>query len=205
LRTWENAGVLTIEVASRPEASDILSSPDRCADVCYLLSIGDGQDKLPVGYENVPHRMRLLMADVVTEFGATEHDIRKILRLAEQLRSGTGKILIHCEAGVSRSSAAALIMYACWLGPGREREAMTRVLAQRPMAVPNRRMVELADKLLTRGGALVNVLVDEIETPELFEERTGSPAPRCYRCNTRYTATVSCRCGGRASLPRWEL
>lgn len=153
-----NVPKLTIEVASRPEAADILSSPRRRAEVTYLVSIGDAHDELPVGYDNVPRKLRLLVADVVTELGATEEDVRQIIRLAEGLRSGTGKVLIHCEAGVSRSSAAALIMYACWLDPGCEREAMGRVLAQRPVAIPNRRMVELADKLLNRGGRLVGVL-----------------------------------------------
>jgi len=66
--------------------------------------------------------------------------------------------LIHCEAGVSRSTAAALILYACWLGPGLEAEAMERVLAQRPLAIPNRRMVALADDLLNRGGHLLKAL-----------------------------------------------
>jgi predicted protein tyrosine phosphatase len=148
----------TIEVTSRFEAGDILSSPQRCAEVMYLLSIGDVQDDLPIGFENVERKLRLLVADVITEFGATEQDIQQIITLAEELRSATGRILIHCEAGVSRSSAAALIMYACWLGPGRELEAMTRVLAQRPIAIPNRRMVEIADKLLDRKGRLVKVL-----------------------------------------------
>jgi len=151
---------LTIEVASRYEAGDILSSPKRCATVTYLLSIGDVQDELPVGYENVEGKLRLLVADVVTEFGATEQDISKIITLAEDLRSATGRILIHCEAGISRSSAAALIMYAYWLGPGHEHEAMARVLAQRPVAIPNRRMVELADKLLDRHGNLVAALYE---------------------------------------------
>jgi predicted protein tyrosine phosphatase len=149
---------LTIEIASRPEAGDILSSPHRCADITCLVSIGEQHDALPAGYDNVRHRLRLLVADVVTELGATEADVQQIILLADGLRSSTGRILIHCEAGVSRSSAAALIMYACWLGPGREPEAMERVLAQRPVAVPNRRMVELADKLLDRGGRLVEVL-----------------------------------------------
>jgi predicted protein tyrosine phosphatase len=149
---------ITIEVASRPEAADILNSPQRCAEVTCLVSIGDPHDELPAGYNNVPHKLRLLVADVVTELGATEEDVRQIIRLAERLRSGTGRVLIHCEAGVSRSSAAALIMYACWLGPGREREAMGQVLAQRPVAVPNRRMVGLADRLLGRGGRLIGVL-----------------------------------------------
>lgn len=149
---------LMIEVASRPEASAILSSPHRCAEVTFLVSIGDPYDELPIGYDNVPHKVRLLLADVVTELGATEEDVRRIIGLAEDLRSGTGKVLIHCEAGVSRSTAAALIMYACWLGPGRERDAMERVLAQRPVAIPNRRMVELADRLLDRRGHLVKML-----------------------------------------------
>jgi predicted protein tyrosine phosphatase len=49
-------------------------------------------------------------------------------------------------------------MYAYWLGPGYEREAMERVLALRPIAIPNRRMVALADKLLNREGRLAGVL-----------------------------------------------
>lgn len=147
-----------IEVTSRYEAGDILSSPRRCAEITYLLSIGDVQDDLPLGYDNVDRKLRLLVADVVTEFGATDHDIQRIIELAAELRSVNGRILIHCEAGVSRSTAAALIMYACWLGPGREREAMARVLAQRPIAMPNRRMVEIADSLLDREGRLVEVL-----------------------------------------------
>jgi predicted protein tyrosine phosphatase len=149
---------LTIVVASRPEASDILVSPESCAEIICLVSIGDSHDELPAGYDNVTRKVRLLVADVVTELGATEDDIRRIIRLAEGLRSDTGRVLIHCEAGVSRSAAAALIMYAYWFGPGREQEAMERVRAQRPVAMPNRRMVELADSLLDRAGRLVEAL-----------------------------------------------
>ena len=149
---------ITIEVTSRPEAGDILSSPHRCAEIACLVSIGEPHNELPAGYENVPRKLRLLFADVLTDLGATEDDVRRIIRLAEGLRGGTGKVLIHCEAGVSRSAAAALIMYACWLGPGREREAIEAVRAQRPIAAPNRRMVDLADRLLHRGRRLVAVL-----------------------------------------------
>lgn len=149
---------MVIEVASRPEAAAILTSPRRCAEISCLLSIGHGNDELPEGYDNVMNKLRLLVADVVSEEGATEDDVRQIIRLAESLRGARGKVLIHCEAGVSRSPAAALIIYACWLGPGQEQEAMERVLAQRPVAMPNPRMVELADKMLERGGRLVGVL-----------------------------------------------
>jgi predicted protein tyrosine phosphatase len=150
--------VPTIEVASRWEAGEILCSPQRRNEILFLLSIGDVQDDLPAGYDHVNRKLRLLVADVVSEFGATDQDISQIISLARELRSAAGRVLIHCEAGISRSSAAALIMYACWFGPGREREAIMRVLEQRPIAIPNRRMVEIADRLLDRKGCLLAVL-----------------------------------------------
>ena len=146
---------IRIEVLSRSEAGQMLCAPERCAEITYLVSIGDGDDPLPEGYENAGRKVRWLIADVVTEEGATEEDIRRIINLAQQLRSENGTLLIHCEAGVSRSTAAALIMYACWLGRGREDEAMRRVIAQRPFAIPNRRMVALADRLLALDGRLI--------------------------------------------------
>jgi predicted protein tyrosine phosphatase len=149
---------LTIEVASRFEAATILCSAHSCAELTFLVSIGDPYDELPAGYDNISRKLRLIIADVVTELGATEDDVWQIINLAESLRSAKGRVLIHCEAGVSRSTAAALIMYACWLGPGSEQDAMERVLKQRPIAMPNPRMVELADRLLNRGGRLVDVL-----------------------------------------------
>jgi predicted protein tyrosine phosphatase len=96
-----------------------------------------------------------MIADVVTEEGATEEDVRGIIQLAEQLWSESGTLLIHCEAGISRSTATALIIYACWLGRGHEDEAMERVITQRPYAIPNRRMVALADNLLALDGRLL--------------------------------------------------
>lgn len=150
---------LVIEVASRVEASEILSSPRHLAKITWLVSIGAEEDELPSGYDTISRKLRLLFGDTLDEeSGATEADILSLIRLAQDLRSAKGKVLIHCEAGVSRSTAAALILYACWLGPGLEAEAMERVLAQRPLAIPNRRMVALADDLLNRGGHLLKAL-----------------------------------------------
>ncbi len=148
-------GEVEIEVVSRLEAEKILCSPYSCAEITYLVSIGDPYDSLPQGFENVEHKLRMLIADVVTEEGATEEDVQQIIQLAGHLKSRSGKVLIHCEAGVSRSTAAALIIYACWLGPGREHEAMERVIARRSIAIPNRRMVKLADSLLHLDGRLL--------------------------------------------------
>jgi predicted protein tyrosine phosphatase len=150
---------LVIEIASRCEAGDILSSPERCGEVTYLISIGAPSDELPIGYNNISSKVRLLFGDTLDEeSGPSELDVRTLMELAQNLRSSSGKVLIHCEAGISRSTAAALILYACWLGPGREHEAMRRVLTTRPIAIPNRRMVELADHLLKRGGRLLEAV-----------------------------------------------
>ena len=153
---------IKIEVLSRLEAGEILCSPELCAEITYLISIGDGDNPLPSGYENAERKVRWLIADVVTEEGATEEDVRRIIQLAEQLRSDKGTLLIHCEAGVSRSTATALIIYACWLGPGREDEAMERVIAQRAYAMPNRRMVALADRLLGLDSRLLQARDDHM-------------------------------------------
>lgn len=63
-------------------------------------------------------------------------------------------LLIHCYAGVSRSTAAAFIA-ACALDPERpEAEIAQRIRALSPTATPNAMLVEIADRLLGRGGRM---------------------------------------------------
>ena len=63
-------------------------------------------------------------------------------------------MLIHCFAGVSRSTAAAYIA-ACALKPNRDEFAVARALrAASPTASPNTRLVALADDKLGRRGRM---------------------------------------------------
>ncbi|WP_395665947.1 tyrosine phosphatase family protein [Methylocella sp.] len=63
-------------------------------------------------------------------------------------------MLIHCYAGVSRSTAAAFIA-ACALNPARDEFEIAAVLRQRsPTATPNGRLVALADSMLRRKGRM---------------------------------------------------
>jgi len=66
----------------------------------------------------------------------------------------TGPILIHCLAGISRSTAAALVALAL-SAHGREDIVARQLRQAAPHASPNRRIVALADRLLGRGGRLI--------------------------------------------------
>jgi predicted protein tyrosine phosphatase len=63
-------------------------------------------------------------------------------------------MVIHCYAGISRSTASAYAA-ACALNPGREETAIAWELRRASRtAVPNRLIVALADKLLKRDGRM---------------------------------------------------
>jgi predicted protein tyrosine phosphatase len=63
-------------------------------------------------------------------------------------------MVIHCFAGVSRSTAAAYIA-ACALEPGRDEFAIARAIrAASPTASPNSRLIALADDALGRRGRM---------------------------------------------------
>ena len=64
-------------------------------------------------------------------------------------------LLIHCYAGVSRSTAAAFAVL-CALAPGwSEAEAALRLRMASPSATPNPRLVALADAALGRDGRMI--------------------------------------------------
>lgn len=64
-------------------------------------------------------------------------------------------IVVHCFAGISRSTAGAFIT-ACALRPERdEAEIAARIRAGSPSATPNLRLVRFADDILGRRGRMV--------------------------------------------------
>lgn len=68
---------------------------------------------------------------------------------------GEAPLLIHCEAGISRSTAAAFIL-ACRHRPDLREAAIAAALREAsPCATPNPLMVALADDLLGRVGRMV--------------------------------------------------
>jgi predicted protein tyrosine phosphatase len=67
-------------------------------------------------------------------------------------------MVIHCYAGVSRSTASAFLA-ACALRPDvAEREWAARIRAASPTATPNIHIVQLADDALRRSGRMVRAI-----------------------------------------------
>ncbi len=79
------------------------------------------------------------MGELIESLRATEPDAR---------------VLFHCIAGISRSTAAALIALTLD-ADGREQEAARQLRLAAPHAHPNRRIIALADEILRRDGRLI--------------------------------------------------
>jgi predicted protein tyrosine phosphatase len=67
-------------------------------------------------------------------------------------------MIVHCWAGISRSSATAFVL-ACDRNPGVDERAIALTMRQRAKhAYPNRRIVALADDVLGRRGRMVDAV-----------------------------------------------
>jgi predicted protein tyrosine phosphatase len=69
-----------------------------------------------------------------------------------------GHLLIHCHAGVSRSTAAMAMLLAQLYPDEDEDRLFGRLLEIRPQAWPNSVMIGFADDLLSRGGRMTEAL-----------------------------------------------
>jgi predicted protein tyrosine phosphatase len=78
-------------------------------------------------------------------------------------------MVVHCYAGVSRSTAAALIT-ACALRPERSERAVAALIRERsPTATPNLKLVAVADDILGRGGRLYDAAASIGRGADCFE------------------------------------
>ena len=129
-------------------------------DVSHVLSIIDPDEPVPPILKRMDLRGHRVFRfdDIVADYPGFDSPQRghvaELLEFGRSLDAGTRHLLIHCHAGVSRSTAAAAILMA-QPNPGREDEAFLALLDMRPHAWPNTRMVQFADALLERDGALV--------------------------------------------------
>jgi predicted protein tyrosine phosphatase len=86
--------------------------------------------------------------------------IREMLTFAEGW-DRSAPFLVHCWAGISRSTAAAFILLNQIHGAGREYDIAETLRFYAPHAQPNRLMIRHADKLMNREGRMIGA-VDEM-------------------------------------------
>ena len=97
-----------------------------------------------------------------------KEQIREVLDFGAELDEGAN-LLVHCMAGVSRSTACAMAILARHSGPGSERQIAEYIRKIRPRAMPNRLVLSHADELLERDGALLGAC------DAVFGGPTGAP------------------------------
>jgi predicted protein tyrosine phosphatase len=85
-----------------------------------------------------------------------EH-IAEILRFAREWNHA-GPLVVHCWAGISRSTATAFITLCAINDDGVEHEIARSIRQASPTAMPNPLMVEIADDALGRGGRMVDAI-----------------------------------------------
>lgn len=142
----------------------VVSPLSRMAECCVrhragsLLSLvaHDQQFHRPACIRADRHR-RIHVNDVATETAGlvapAERHVLEVIDFA-RLWDRQEAVVIHCWMGISRSPAAALIA-ALAVDPEQDDARLVRQLRSvSPASTPNPLLVEIADGLLSRGGAL---------------------------------------------------
>jgi predicted protein tyrosine phosphatase len=129
--------------------------------VSHVLSILDPDHPVPdaFGHWDEHARLELRFHDIVDELPGmippSTADVARILDFGRELGE-VAHLLVHCHAGVSRSTAALTLLLA-QARPDPE-AALDEVVRIRPRAWPNLRMLEHGDELLGLGGTLVDAV-----------------------------------------------
>ena len=183
-------GLVTVTDCTRAGALTMGSTRDR---ICGLISISDAiPEKRPPreAMARIP-TLRLTFDDVecestmdfpsaggiITTWDAPQKEhVERALTFARNHAHPSKRIVIHCFAGRSRSTAIGLAVIAQHLGPGHEAEAMTQLLTACERApLPNMRIVAFADEILGRAGALVAVAQQQNDDPQPAEAERDKP------------------------------
>ena len=134
--------------------------------VTHVLSIVDPDCPDPHAFQAYETHDRTILRfhDIVEPFDGfvmpEPGHVEAILSFGEALSRGAaarkrpGHLLVHCHAGISRSTAAMAMLLAQVYPEEDEDHIFERLVGIRPQAWPNSRMIGFADRLLSRNGGL---------------------------------------------------
>jgi predicted protein tyrosine phosphatase len=118
------------------------------------------------------HHLALFMHDIAEEqpdmVAPSQTHVGRLLSFAASW-DRTRPMLIHCYAGISRSTAAAYIIAAA-LVPDRDEAELAQTLRRlSPSATPNPRLIMIADSILGRDGRMIGAVAAIGRGADAFE------------------------------------
>jgi predicted protein tyrosine phosphatase len=126
--------------------------------------------------------LQVAIHDITEDIGEWQapasSDTEKLIRFVEGW-DRSAPLLIHCWAGISRSSASAFIT-ACVHNPRTDEEEIAWAIRNAsPTASPNGRLVGHADALLGRGGRMTRA-VEKIGRGDVSDEARAFSIPSTF-------------------------
>lgn len=142
----------------------------------HLVTCINGQSMIDTSAAIPADRhLRLEMNDIsMPQAGLVPPDVGHVSSLIAFAQSWPrdAPMVIHCWAGISRSSAAAFIALCALNGDVDETVIAQSIRKASPTAYPNRLMVRIGDQMLQRSGRMIGA-VDDIGRGEIAVE--GQP------------------------------
>jgi predicted protein tyrosine phosphatase len=149
-------------------------------EITHVLSILDPGWSEPEAFSSYGphHRVSLHFHDTVQPGPdlvlPTIENVETILAFGRRIIAGAERhqlhLLVHCHAGISRSTAAMAILLAQAGPKGVEDSVFSQIQELRPQAWPNSLMIDLADDLLGRKGRL-SAALDRFYTRQMRNQR----------------------------------
>jgi predicted protein tyrosine phosphatase len=149
-------------ICRRDEIEDVASKG--CTDLLSIIN-GDSEEIAFANAAAIRNLTSLRFDDLLSDHPDSPGlaQIEMILAFGDRMtaayRDGAAvQLAIHCQMGISRSTAAMAIIMAAWFPKASGEEIFAGLLQIRPQAWPNSRLITLADDRLSRHGALSGAL-----------------------------------------------
>jgi predicted protein tyrosine phosphatase len=144
-------------------------TPGTTPGVTHVLSLLDPGWPEPELIRNfdLERRLRLHFHDVIEPMpgwiAPERWDVELLLAFGRKLNQTASPgaqtdethLLVHCHAGLSRSTASAILLLAQSYPSRPAHDVVGQIIRLRPQAWPNLRIIELGDALLGRDGEIV--------------------------------------------------
>ena len=132
-------------------ASHVLSILDPVAPVPEAFGAYGEHDRLELRFDDI-------IEDTPGHIAPDLSHVDQILAFGRSLTAepaASAHLLVHCHAGISRSTASMALILAQAMPSESAEAVIERVHAIREKAWPNLRLIEIGDRMLGRSGSLV--------------------------------------------------